>query len=117
MPIRKPKGPSYRLHRPSGQVVVTLNRRDSYLRPYNAPASRGEKKGDDDEALGRSRGGFSTKLHIAVEAAGRPVELILSPGQAQDMTQASRLLAGHDPHDRIADQGVDRAEFIAEIRT
>ena len=74
-----------------------------------------KKKGDDDEALGRSRGGFSTKLHIAVEAAGRPVELILSPGQAQDMTQASRLRAGHDPYYWIADKGYDSDECSAEI--
>jgi hypothetical protein len=27
----------------------------------------------EDEALGRSRGGFSTKIHIAVDALGNPL--------------------------------------------
>ena len=30
-----------------------------------------------DQALGRSRGGFGTKLHIAVDGLGNPVEFIL----------------------------------------
>ena len=32
------------------------------------------KGGGDDQALGRSRGGFGTKIHIAVDALGNPVE-------------------------------------------
>jgi len=32
--------PSYRLHRPSGQAVVTLNGRDFYLGKYGTAASR-----------------------------------------------------------------------------
>jgi transposase len=89
------------------------------LHDHSRPPARrrSEKKREDDQALGRSRGGFSTKLHIAVEAAGRPVELILTPGQAHDMTQAPRLLANHDPHYLIADKGYDSDEFIAQIRT
>lgn len=34
--------PSYRLHRPSGQAVVTLNGRDHYLGPHGSPESRAE---------------------------------------------------------------------------
>src|SRR4051812_17068228 len=34
--------PSYRLHRPSGQAVVTLDSRDIYLGRYNSPESRAE---------------------------------------------------------------------------
>lgn len=92
---------------------------DARFHGHSRPPARrrGEKKRDADQALGRSRGGFSTKLHIAVETAGRPVELILSPGQAHDMTQASHLLSEHDPHDLIADKGYDSDEFLAEIRT
>ena len=40
-------------------------------------AAGAEKKGvDNDQALGRSRGGFSTKFHILVDAMGNPVEFI-----------------------------------------
>src|SRR5262245_48928564 len=34
--------PSYRLHRPSGQAVVTLDNRDHYLGPHGSTASRRE---------------------------------------------------------------------------
>jgi transposase len=50
-----------------------------------------------------------------VEAEGRPVEWIVTAGQAHDMTQASRLLADHEPDYLIADKGYDSDEFIAQI--
>ncbi len=56
---------------------------DDHSRP---PACRGadQKKGVD-EALGRSRGGFSTKLHLAVDTEGSPLELTAIPGQEHDI--------------------------------
>ena len=62
------------------------------------PACGGSaKKGGPEQALGRARGGLSTKWHLAVDAPGRPVELRVSPGQAHDVTQAGHLLAEHGP--------------------
>lgn len=45
------------------------------------------------EALGRSRGGLSSKLHLAVEGRGRPLAVLLTPGQAGDNPQLPGLLA------------------------
>ena len=39
MPRLTRKLPSYRLHKPSGRAVVTLNDRDHYLGPYSSPES------------------------------------------------------------------------------
>ena len=39
---RKTRTPSYRLHKPSGQAVVTLDGRDFYLGCHNTKASRAE---------------------------------------------------------------------------
>jgi transposase len=36
------------------------------------------------EAIGRSRGGLSTKVHLAADGRGRPLAVLLSPGQAGD---------------------------------
>jgi hypothetical protein len=36
--LRRP--PSYRLHKPSGQAVVTLNGKGFYLGAHDTPASR-----------------------------------------------------------------------------
>src|SRR4051812_27053502 len=38
-----------------------------------------------DQALGRSRGGFSTKLHLRADANGRPVALYLTRGERHDL--------------------------------
>ncbi len=37
-----------------------------------------------DHALGRSRGGLSTKVHLLVDNKGRPLVVVVSPGQAGD---------------------------------
>ena len=50
--------------------------------------------GQDEQALGRSRGGFGTKVHAAVNGLGLPVRLVLTPGQAADVTQAEALIEG-----------------------
>ena len=42
MPVHAIKAPSYRLHRPSGQAVVTIDGRDLYLGRHDTPASRAE---------------------------------------------------------------------------
>src|SRR5690606_7654302 len=46
------------------------------------------------EALGRSRGGLTTKVHVACDALGNPVRLLVTAGQRGDVTQAAALLEG-----------------------
>jgi transposase len=55
----------------------------------------GRKRGllnPKDEALGRSRGGFSTKIHLACDGKGRPLCVVLTPGQRHGSTQLEELL-------------------------
>ncbi len=56
------------------------------------PHAAGAVKGGADQALGRSRGGFSTKLHFAVDGLGNPVVFLLTGGQVADVTQAEALI-------------------------
>src|SRR5690242_2791505 len=44
------------------------------------------------EELGRSRGGLSTKIHLAVDGRGLPIRITLTPGQAGDNPQLVPLL-------------------------
>ena len=67
--------------------------------------------------MGRSRGGFGTKLHIAVDGLGNPVEFILTGGQEADIKQGEALIAGHDANAVIADKGYDGDDFIATIES
>lgn len=71
----------------------------------------------NQQALGRSRGGFSTKLHVAVNGLGLPVELQLTPGQVADITQAEALVEGHAFNAAIADKGYDSQTFVAYIES
>jgi transposase len=73
--------------------------------------------GQDDQALGRSRGGFGTKIHGSFDGLGHPVELTLTPGQASDIGQAETLLADHEPEAVIADKGYDSDAFVKVIET
>jgi transposase len=68
--------------------------------------------GQEAQALGRSRGGFSTKVHIAVDALGNPLRLLLTAGQCHDSPQAEALVAGYEPQALIADKGYDSGPLI-----
>ncbi len=43
--------------------------------------------------MGRSRGGLTTKIHALVDAAGLPIALKLTEGQAHDSRSAQEMLA------------------------
>jgi transposase len=46
----------------------------------------------DGEGLGRSRGGLSSKIHLAVDGRGLPMSAIITPGQHGDNPQLVPLL-------------------------
>jgi transposase len=79
---------------------------------------RQKNGGQEVQALGRSRGGFSTKFHLVVDALGNPLDFVLTAGQAHDKPQAKTLLTGYRADYVIADKGYDAdelLEFIAEM--
>nr|WP_275406678.1 IS5 family transposase [Actinomadura bangladeshensis] len=47
-----------------------------------------------DHALGRSRGGLSTKLHLACEQGHKPLSLVVTAGQRGDAPQFEAVMAG-----------------------
>ena len=65
--------------------------------------------------MGRSRGGFGTKVHIAVDALGNPVRLILTGGQVADVTQGAALVSGIGAEHVVADKGYDSNELVEAI--
>src|SRR5918999_3224509 len=46
----------------------------------------------EGEGLGRSRGGLTSKIHLAVDGHGRPMSILVIPGQAGDNPQLVALL-------------------------
>jgi transposase len=55
--------------------------------------------------VGRSRGGFSTKVHVLVDALGTPLRVRLTAGQRHARTQAGVLVDGVTCDRVIADRG------------
>ena len=78
---------------------------------------RAEKKhgGQEAQALGRSRGGFSTKIHLAVDALGNPLRFILTGGECHESPHAPALIAGDPMGVLIGDKGYDSADFIKAL--
>jgi transposase len=61
----------------------------------------------ENQALGRSRGGLSTKIHALVDALGNPLRFLLTPGQAHDLAGADALLPQMTANQLIADRAFD----------
>ena len=66
--------------------------------------------------MGRSRGGFSTKLHAVVDPKARPIYVALTPGHRHEMVAAEDLLAHARGRALIGDTGYDSNKFRAAIR-
>ena len=71
--------------------------------------------GQASQALGRSRGGFSTKIHIAVDGLGNRLHFMLTAGQRHDITCAEALTSGYNSEYVIADTSYDSMAFIESI--
>ena len=77
-----------------------------------------QDRGQENEALGYSPGGFSTKLHTVTDGLGNPLRFLLTPGQAHDLTQGEALLLGFQGDYVLADKADDSnqlLEFIAQM--
>ena len=92
------------------------------LRQHDRPRPRlggGRKRGQRHQALGRSRGGFSTKIHLKTDLDGRPLDFHLTAGEVSDSTQFETSLdIGPDIQPRIAitDKGYDSRANRAAAR-
>lgn len=85
----------------------------SIAKVHQDGANVAEPKAQD---IGNSRGGNSTKIHLAVDSGGLPVHFELSGGQANDVVHAESLIS-NSPESAvvIADKGYDSdklREFI-----
>ncbi|WP_372342202.1 IS5 family transposase [Geothrix sp. PMB-07] len=67
----------------------------------------GAKGGPTFQGLGRSRGGFSTKVHLIGDAHGNPVDFVLTPGQSHESKQLGSLLMGREAGAVLGDRAYD----------
>ena len=70
-----------------------------------------------NEAIGKSRGGNTTKIHLAVDSYGLPVEFILTGGEVHDSKAATGLLDELSKTEyTVADKGYDSEPVREKIR-
>ncbi|MFF2728787.1 IS5 family transposase [Streptomyces sp. NPDC058008] len=63
------------------------------LRPARVPGRRRcPAEHRSDEAVGRSRGGLTTKIHLASDGSQRPLSVLITPGQWGDAPQLITVL-------------------------
>jgi len=72
-----------------------------YQSCQSAPLGGWLKKGEYAEAIGRSRGGRTSKIHALADDRGRPVAFALTPGNVADITMAIPLLGAVDKPKRL----------------
>jgi transposase len=77
---------------------------------------RWRTKKEGAQSLGRSRGGFSTKIHLATDALGNAVRFILTGGERNDITQAESLVNDLVADYVIADKGYDAEAFVLKLK-
>jgi transposase len=76
----------------------------------------GRKRGEQKQAVGRSRGGRNTKIHALADAKGRLIAILLTGGEAHDCPVAERLIRRVKPPKRmLGDKAYDSAELREEL--
>ena len=89
---------------------------DRQLCREGTPLRIGRQRGEQSQAIGRSRGGRTTKIHALTDRFCRPLAFLLTGGQAADCT-AGALLLERLPTCRIvlADKGYDSDAIRRQI--
>ena len=103
---------------PAAEAKRPVRRFDG--RPGPPARRRGEKKQPaDDEDLGRSRGGFSTKIHVICTDEDTAVAVALTPGQAGEAPRFGELFDAATAEvptadEVVADKGYDSWDTKSE---
>jgi len=86
---------------------------DDRFNPHQgAPLGFGRKRGEQKQAIGRSRGGRNTKIHALADAKGRLLSILLTGGEAHDCPPAQRLIRRVKAATRLlGDKAYDSAEL------
>jgi transposase len=76
------------------------------------------KRGEHGQAIGRSRGGRTTKIHALIDLAGRPLAFRLTGGNIADITVAAPLLCDTAPSTwLIGDKAYDADHLRALLKS
>ena len=85
-------------------------------RRTGSPRLGRRKRGIQENALGRSRGGVSTKIHALVDGLGRPLHIALTAGQRHEAQKAEELVDHVRARVFVADGGYDSDRLRAKLK-
>jgi len=86
----------------------------SYVKAHQHSAGA---RGADSQAIGKSRAGNTTKIHLAVDSDGLPIEFTVTGGEIHDSTAASELIEPLPPAKAVvADKGYDSGKIREQIK-
>lgn len=83
----------------------------------SSSACVGRKRGAEANAIGRSRGGLSTKVHLIVDALGLPLAVTITEGQRHDSVPATELFHACPAKQLLADKAYDSNHFRQMLTT
>ena len=72
----------------------------------------GAKGGQCFQAIGKSKGGLTTKIHAVVDGLGNPLRIKLTGGNVHDMVPSCELISGIKAGNILADRAYDADKFI-----
>ena len=75
------------------------------------------QKGDASQAIGRSKGGLTTKILALTDALGNLVRFVLLPGQRFDTVGVPPLIDGLAFDALIGDTAFDSNEIVADLNS
>jgi len=80
-----------------------------------SPECERRKRGTQNQAIERSRGGLTTKTVALVDALGNLANFVLLPGQAHDTNRVEQLIDGVAFDALLADRAFDADWLLTEL--
>ena len=98
--------------RSGGARSIDTDADDRFHAHQGTPLGLGWKRGEQKQAIGRSRGGRNTKIHAIADAKGRLLSLLLTGGEAHDCPPVKRLIRRNSAAKKLlGDKAYDSAEL------
>jgi transposase len=100
----------------AGWIAGTAALDSTYVKAHRS--AHGGKGGARSQAIGPSRGGQTTKVHVLADVLGRPAVIHLTPGTASDGKTAPEVLAAAPGRVKrlIADRGYDANHLRRDLK-
>ena len=87
---------------------------DDRCQPYQSASPGGGSEGRQSGYVQDKRG-LNTKIHLAVDAHGMPIRILVTEGTRADCKEAVHLIEGISAEILLADRGYDTNDILAYV--